>query len=115
MQAGKLRHRVQIQQLIQTQDPDTGSAQVAWSDWPASGKKLWASIEALSARDFIAAQANQSEITARIVIRYRPGILPTMRILHRGKVYAIQGALPDADSGLEYITLPVSEGVSDGS
>ncbi|MHA6639934.1 phage head closure protein [Stutzerimonas frequens] len=115
MQAGKLRHRVQIQELIQTQDTETGIAIMAWSDWPAPGQRLWASIEALSAREFIAAQAGQSEITARIVIRYRPGILPTMRILHRGKVYAIHGVLPDAHSGLEYLTLPVSEGVSDGS
>lgn len=37
-----------------------------------------------------------------------------MRITHRGKVYNIAGVLPDNMSGLEYITLPVSEGVNDG-
>jgi len=110
MRAGKLRHKVTIQAPGLTQDPVTGEMLPGWTDLAS----VWASIEPLSARDFIAAQANQSEITARIVIRYREGILPTMRILHRGKVYAIQGALPDAHSGLEYITLPVSEGVSDG-
>jgi SPP1 family predicted phage head-tail adaptor len=110
IEAGKLRHRITIQAPGLTQDPVTGEMPPGWTDFAS----VWASIEPLSARDFIAAQANQSEITARIVIRYREGILPTMRILHRGKVYAIQGALPDAKSGLEYITLPVSEGVSDG-
>ncbi|MBV2207427.1 MAG: phage head closure protein [Pseudomonas sp.] len=110
MRAGKLRHKVTIQAPGLTQDPVSGEMVAGWSDFAS----VWASVEPLSARDFIAAQANQSEITARIVIRYREGILPTMRILHRGKVYAIQGALPDAKSGLEYLTLPVSEGVSDG-
>ena len=37
-----------------------------------------------------------------------------MRVVHGGKVYNIHGVLPDMRSGLEYLTLPVSEGVSDG-
>lgn len=110
MRAGKLRHKVTIQAPGLTQDPVTGEIRPEWTDFAS----VFASIEPLSARDFIAAQANQSEITARIVIRYREGLLPTMRILHRGKVYAIQGVLPDAKSGLEYLTIPVSEGVKDG-
>lgn len=110
MRAGKLRHKVTIQAPGLTQDPVSGEMLPGWTDFAS----IWASIEPLSARDFIAAQANQSEITARIVIRYREGILPTMRILHRGRVYAIQGVLSDAKSGLEYLTLPVSEGVSQG-
>lgn len=108
--AGKLRHKVTIQARGEVQDPVSGEMVPGWTDFAS----VWASIEPLSARDFIAAQANQSEITARIVIRYREGILPTMRILHRGRVYAIQGVLSDAESGLEYLTLPVSEGVSQG-
>lgn len=110
MRAGKLRHKVTIQAPGQTQDPVTGEMLAGWVDFAS----CWASVEPLSAREFIAAQAGQSEITARIVIRYRPGVLSTMRILHRGKVYNIHGPLPDMKSGLEYLTLPVSEGVSDG-
>lgn len=110
MRAGKLRHKVTIQAPGLTQDPVTGEMLAGWTDFAS----VFASIEPLSARDFIAAKAGQSEISARIVIRYREGILPTMRILHRSKVYAIQGVLPDAKSGLEYLTIPVSEGVSDG-
>jgi SPP1 family predicted phage head-tail adaptor len=110
MRAGKLRHRIQIQAPGQSQDPVTGEMVSSWVDFAA----VFASVEPLSAREFIAAQANQSEITARITLRYRSDLLPTMRILHRGKVYAIQGLLPDAKSGLEYLTIPVSEGAGDG-
>ncbi|MNH34480.1 Phage head-tail joining protein [compost metagenome] len=69
----------------------------------------------LSARDLIAAQAAQSEATARMLIRYRPGVLSTMRILYRGELYSIEGPpLEDAKSGLEYLTIMVSKGVKDG-
>ena len=110
MKSGKLRHQVVIQTKAQTQDPQTGELVVGWAEFAT----VWASVEPLSARDFIAAQAGQSEITARITIRHRPGVLDTMRILHRGAVYSIQGVLPDPKSGLEYLTLPVSVGVKDG-
>lgn len=113
MRAGPLRHRITIQQRSQLQDPETGEMITGWTDWPQPGAKHWARIEPLSARDFIAAQAVQSQVTGRIVLRYREGMLPTMRILYRNKIYSIHGVLPDADSGLEYLTLPVSEGVRD--
>ena len=110
MRNGKLRHRVLLQQPGQVQDPESGEEVPGWVDVAS----LWASVEPLSAREFIAAKAGQSEITARIVIRHRDGIDATMRILYRGKVYAIHGVLADAKSGLEYLTLPVSEGVAHG-
>ena len=75
---------------------------------------VWASIEPLSVREFIASQAVQAEITARAVIRYRADIDATMRLIHRGKIYNIIGILADKNSGLEYQTLTLSEGVNDG-
>lgn len=83
---------------------------VVWSDFA----KTWASIEPLSTREFIAAASNQSKVSARIVIRYRPGVVTSMRILHRSKIYELEGVLSDTASGLDYLTLPCSEGVNDG-
>jgi len=110
MRAGKLRHRVTLQSPGRTQDPATGEMIAGWTDVTT----VWASIEALSAREFIAAQAAQSEITARVVMRYRPGVEATMRLKHGADVYNIHGVLPDPDSGREWMTLPVSRGVNDG-
>lgn len=110
MRAGTLRHRVTIQHRSQTQNPNTGEITPGWEDVAT----VWASVEPLSAREFIAAQGQQSEVTARIKIRYREGITAAMRVLHRGNVYNIEGVLPDAKSGRHYLTLPVSEGVNDG-
>ena len=107
-----MRHRVTFQALGLTQDPGTGEEIEGWTTvW----EKVPASVEPLSARDLIAAQAGQSEASGRMVIRYRPGVLPTMRILHRGDVYNIQGPpMPDPDSGLEYLTILVAKGLNDG-
>lgn len=110
MRAGKLRHHVTLQSAEFSQDPVTGEVIPSWLEVA----KLWAAIEPLSGREFIAAAAGQSEVAARVVIRYRPGVTSAMRILHRGKVYNIQGVLADMDSGLDYLTLPCSEGVNDG-
>lgn len=110
MQAGKLRHRVSLQAWAETQDPNTGAIKHDWSEVA----KVWASVEPLSAREFIQSSAGQSQISARIVIRYRTGVDATMRIVHRGRLYNIQGVLADKVSGLEYLTLPVSEGVNAG-
>lgn len=110
MRVGKLRHRVIIQQPGQAQDPVTGEMLNGWAVYA----KAWASVEPLSVKEFIASEAGQSEVSARITIRYRAGITAKMRILHRGQVYNIQGVLADPKSGLEYLTLPCSEGVNDG-
>ncbi|HGO5393639.1 TPA: phage head closure protein [Klebsiella michiganensis] len=110
MQAGKLRYRITLQARMQVQDPVSGAVETTWADIST----LWAEVAPLSAREFIAAQATQNEITTRITIRFRTGVTPKHRILYRGKIYNIEGVLPDANSGREYLTLPCSEGVNDG-
>lgn len=110
MQAGKLRHRVKIQTSVNAQDPVTGGISPVWQDTAS----VWAEVYFLSAREFIAAQAGQSEVTARITIRYRTDISAKCRIIFRGKIFNIEGVLPDPNSGLEYFTLPCSQGVNDG-
>lgn len=110
MQAGKLRHRVTIQRLLDGgQDPNTGDLVTEWANLAT----VWARVEPLSAREFVHSAAVQSKVTARITMRHRE-VLASDRILHRGKIYNVEGALADNKSGLEYVTLPCSEGVNDG-
>ncbi|SDI07125.1 phage head closure protein [Pseudomonas panipatensis] len=112
MKAGPLRHLVTFQEKVKTRNPESGAVEYTWSDRWAG---VYASVEPLSARDLLAAKAAQTELSARIVIRYREGVEPTMRIVHRGAIYAIVGKpLPDKKSGREYLTILVSEGLTDG-
>lgn len=103
----RLRHRVLIQRPEETQNLDTGAVELAWVEF---GRR-WSEYRAASAREFIAAAQYDSEVKGRFTLRAGEGITDQMRVLHRGKVFAVLGVLPDPDSGLEYITLPVSEGV----
>lgn len=113
MQAGKLRHRIDIEEKLTPRDPVTGD--YGEPQWVVRWERCPARVQPLSARDLVAAKAAQSEATARIVIRYRAGVLPTMRAIYRGEVYSFEGpALEDPRSGLEYLTILVSKGVKDG-
>lgn len=112
--AGRLRHRVRLDQRAETRD-QFGGVVVSWVPLAT----VWAAIEPVSVREFITSEEQNSEITARIVLRSRPGLDFTLRIVHvvngeDGKVYNPHGFLADKDSGLEYVTAPCSEGVSDG-
>ncbi|WP_423815574.1 phage head closure protein [Pseudomonas putida] len=112
IQAGKLRHRIEIQQKVTPRDPVT--LEFGEPEWQLFAK-VWAQVTPLSARDLIAAQAAQSEATARIVIRHRSGVLPAMRIVYRNELYSIEGLpLEDPNSGREYLTILVSRGLKDG-
>lgn len=111
LRAGQLRHRIEIQAPVHAQDPSTGADSVSWVTVPGC-ESVPAAIHPLSGREFMAAQAQQSQIVARMVIRARDGLNASMRALHRGKYYQFAGPpLPDMDSGLEYLTIPVNEGV----
>lgn len=109
--AGRLRHRVSIEELITGQDTD-GNAEEEWVD--AFGVLLPAEIVALSGRELIAAQSVQSKVTTRIRIRYRAGIAPAMRVVHRDTFYNIEAIVPDPDSGRRYLTLHCASGVNVG-
>ena len=106
--AGKLCHRVTIQREVETQDPDTGAVSVSWV---AYATERAAAYFALSVRQTVAAASVQSEVRGYFTVRYDEGVSPRMRVIHRGKAYSILGVKPDPDSGLEYMTVEVSEGV----
>ena len=120
--SGRLRHRVRIEEFtldVDTdgdviQDPNTGATSGEWTEVAT----VWAAIEPLSVKEFIQSQATQAQLTARIVFRHRSGLDPAMRLVHLvngvpTKIYNPHGFLADKDSGLEYVTAPCSEGVSD--
>lgn len=111
LKAGKLRHRIDIEELIETRDTESGDV---LTHWCPVYRSVPAAIEPLSVKEFIASRSTQSQLTARITIRYRDGLTAKMRIKHNGKIYNPEGWLPDPDSGLEYLTAPVSQGVNQG-
>lgn len=78
VQAGKYRRRITIQRPIQVQDT-TGGAVPSWVNVAVNVR---AAIEPLSGREWFVAQQVQNDVTTQISFHWRPGIDPTMRILH---------------------------------
>lgn len=115
LNAGRLRHRLRIEQPSYTQNQETGDQEISW----VILVEVWGEIRPASAREFMAAQAEQSKIIGRITARKRDDVDATMRIVHLGKngvikqIYQIEGVLPDPESGEEYMSLPVSAGLRD--
>lgn len=91
---------------------DTAGAGIV--QWVTHADRVPADVSPLSAREFLAAQQVQSQVVARITIRYQPGLDANMRIRHGDAIYNIAGVIPDPRSGTEWLTLPVSTGVNAG-
>jgi SPP1 family predicted phage head-tail adaptor len=107
---GKLRHRITIERMQSIVNDDGDVIGEGWSNVA----ECWASIEPLSARELLSAQAIQSEVTARITIRARSNIDHSCRIQFGGTIYNIAGVIPDPNSGSEWMTLPVTNGINQG-
>ena len=111
MKAGRLRHRIDFQRLEVMQDSD-GAIEEVWVN--AFPVMISAEISPLSGRELIAANAVQSNVSTRIRVRYRHGIVASMRVVHRGVYYNIAAIIPDQDSGESYLTLNCTSGANEG-
>lgn len=108
MKASLLRNRLKIYRQTATRSA-TGAVKVGQWEHILT---LWGQVTPLSVKDIIAGQAQDSQITARVKIRYRDDIDNTMRIQHAGRMYEIVGEpLADNVSGQEYLTLAL-KGIS---
>lgn len=87
----QLNKRVTIQERSDGEDA-AGQPVDVWSDVAT----VWASIDAISGREYFASQANQAELQTRIRIRLRDDITPAMRVVHGSTIYNIKAVLPQS-------------------
>ncbi|MCY1411973.1 Phage head-tail joining protein [compost metagenome] len=117
MLAYRMRHRIEFQQQVHTQDPVTGEVTTTWETVLFSGRPdVPAEVLTGPGRELIAADARQAETTARINCRWFPVDrleLYTWRILWDGRVYNITSAETDATARREW-RLRCSDGLTDG-
>lgn len=112
LRAGKLRHMVTFQ--VPTVEVDSNGEQTeTWVD-AFDSVAFPAAILPLSGRELIAAAQVHAEVATRILLQYIPGILPEMRVVHRGTHYDIRAIIPDDGSLDRHITLHCTSGVNDG-
>ncbi|WP_434642754.1 phage head closure protein [Thermoanaerobacterium thermosaccharolyticum] len=103
MNAGKLRHRATIQQLVSTDDGAGGSIET-WQDIVT----VWAAIEPLRGNERYTAQQVQSTLSHKVTIRYREGIKPQMRLTYKGRVFEVESVI-DVEERHQWLELLCSE------
>lgn len=84
MRSGQLDQLISVERLVEGFD-ELGQPINQWLPIITT----WAAVEPLVGREYIAAGALLSEVTARIRMRYRPGITAADRVIHGGTTYGI--------------------------
>ena len=95
MQAGRLNRRCTLQQPGTTTD-ELGQPIPGWTDVAT----VWASIVDVSGREYVAAGGLQNSAQTKITIRYRSGIVPSMRVVHGSDAYNVEAVLGQDRRGL---------------
>lgn len=117
MLASRLRHRIEFQELVEEQDSETGAIETSWQTAYLDSDTLLDSVpaEVLTGpgREFRNSGTTQAETSARINLRWFPGLLPTWRILWDGRIFNIQSIETDTTARREY-RLRCIDGVNDG-
>jgi SPP1 family predicted phage head-tail adaptor len=108
LRTGRLRHKIIIQYRTATTDEYGGPVQV-WTDYAT----VTAGVDSLSGREFLAAQAAQSEASVRFNMRYVAGVDAEMRIVYNGKFHNILNITDPEERHRELIIL-TTQGVNEG-
>lgn len=77
---------------------------------PADGL-IWARIQDINGRQYVAAGGKQNEVVTEITIRRRAGVTASMRVLHGDVAYDIEAVL---ERDRHWLVLMCKKGVSDG-
>ena len=88
MRAGRLRHRITIQNPTKQRN-QVGETVLAWKDLAT----VWAAVEPVSGKEFFAAKQVIAEVTHKIRTRYRPGISPQSRVLFNGRTFEVNSVI----------------------
>ena len=102
MKAGQLDQRIVIERLVEGHD-ELGQP---INQWLPIITGAWAHVEPLVGREYLAAAALVAEVTARIRMRYRPGITAADRVIHGGTTYGIT-SVADVHSSRRELVLMV--------
>ena len=86
MRAGRLRHRIEIQER---QGPKNLLGGVS-DNWVTIAT-VWASIEPMTIKDYLSSDAQIADLHGKIVMRFNQIIRSDHRILYEGRILEIQG------------------------
>lgn len=84
MRAGRLRHRLTIQQRNETQGA-TGEVVLTWTTYAT----VWGAVEPVSGRELLAGDRVAAEASVRVLVRYLSGVTTRHRVLFGSRLLEI--------------------------
>lgn len=104
--SGRYQQRIEIQEPVETQDPDTGEIATTWQTLALDSETILDSVPAEvlmgPGRENFAANAKQDSIDARITFRWFEGLTQKMRIIWDGRIYGISSLETDSTARIEW-------------
>jgi SPP1 family predicted phage head-tail adaptor len=100
---GELRQRMRLEVAVRTPD-GAGGADETWS----LVAELWASLKPLSGQEGLEADRVAGHVTHDVVVRYRAGMVPAMRLVLGTRVFDIRAVL-DVDERRRFLRCLVEE------
>jgi SPP1 family predicted phage head-tail adaptor len=101
MKSGQLDQRISVERL-------QGGVDELGQPLPDTWAPLftcWAAVEPLTGREYIAAQAAVSEVTAKIRMRFRPWMTAEDRVIHDGTIYNIVSLIDVRSANRELVLM----------
>lgn len=89
MDAGELRDRV----IIVSATESRSRLDEVVLNYDSTFVEVWASVQGVSAREYLQAGQQQVEISHRVKMRFLPELSPSMRLLWRGRTLEIVSIL----------------------
>lgn len=96
-----MRHKITIKQPTASQN-DYGENIETWSDFATN---VWASVEPMVGKEYIAAQQIQSEATVKIRLRYLAGIKPTFKVYFGSRILTIDSVINYKEQNREILLM----------
>lgn len=103
--AGKMRRQAVLESPQEVSD-GAGGYSLSWQEEAT----LWAEMRPLSGKEKVVADKLQASLTHRVVLRYRDGVTPQMRLQMDGRYFNIRRVI-NVEERNEFLELLVEEGV----
>lgn len=89
MRAGRLRHRIVLEQPTTTRSAATGEPVDTWTIFASRH----AEVRPLNGRAYFAARQHAADVTHEVELRYLAGVDRTMRVSYDGRVLEIESVI----------------------
>lgn len=105
MQAGKLKHRITLQKEVKSKN-DFNEWVTTYADWVT----IWGEILPAVGSNYYASKQIDAKVDGVVKIRYREGVLPTMRIKYGNRYLSIV-SIVQPQEGRRELHLMYTEGL----